>query len=292
MANAFLNAGATSLAAANWSDATGIVNSATLYVQSGTQTVTGGLTPSLTEGVINFDILSGFSGTIGSSAGSLAMETRAASASQTAQIPRVRYWASGGGFSYTPQGSGGASDNCFYFQLAGSGFSNITGTGTITRYEVDSGRGYVAPTIDSVDTYRWTISGGTVTIDGVSGSNEIHSLTISGGQVLLKRGIQGGTVAENSIEEGLNVYGGQVTIDAFGETISTAIVAGSAQVRVVNCGTITYLAAFGGELDFSNLQRPLTITKLTASPAVTIRPSPLLTISEYFPIGAGAEGLT
>jgi len=292
MANAFLNAGATSLAAANWSDATGIVNSATLYVQSGTQTVTGGLTPSLTEGVINFDILSGFSGSIGSSAGSLAMETRALSASQTAQLPRVRYWASGGGFSYTPQGSGGAADNCFYYQIAGSGFGNITGTGTVTRFESESGRSYIAPTIDSVDTYRWVITGGAVTIDGISGSNEIHSLTIAGGQVILKRGIVGGTVAENSVSEGLNVYGGQVTIDAFGETIAKSTIAGTANVRVLNCGTITYLGLFGGTLDFSGLQRPLTITTLAAAPGATVIPSPLLTITNYYPIGSGAEGLT
>ena len=292
MADAFLNAGATSLAAANWSDATGIVNSATLYVQSGTQTVTGGLTPSMTEGVINFDILSGFSGTIGSSAGSLAMETRTASLSQLTQIPRVRYWASGGGFSYTPQGSGGAANGCFYYQIAGSGFGNITGTGTVTRFEAESGRAYVAPTIDSVDTYRWVITGGAVTIDGIVGSNEIHSLTIAGGQVLLKRGIVGGVVAENSVSEGLNVYGGQVTIDAYGETIAKSTIAGTANVRVLNCGTITYLGIFGGTLDFSALQRPLTITTLAAAPGSTVIPSPLLTITNYYPIGSGAEGLT
>lgn len=292
MADAFLNAGATSLAAANWSDATGIANSATLYVQSGTQTVTGGLTPSLTEGVINFDILSGFSGTIGSSAGSLAMETRTASLSQLTQIPRVRYWASGGGFSYTPQGSGGAANGCFYYQIAGSGFGNITGTGTVTRFEAESGRAYVAPTIDSVDTYRWVITGGAVTIDGIVGSNEIHSLTIAGGQVLLKRGIVGGVVAENSVSEGLNIYGGQVTIDAYGETIAKSTIAGTANVRVLNCGTITYLGLFGGTLDFSALQRPLTITTLAAAPGSTVIPSPLLTITNYYPIGSGAEGLT
>lgn len=292
MADAFLNAGATSLAAANWSDATGIVNSATLYVQSGTQTVTGGLTPSMTEGVINFDILSGFSGTIGSSAGSLAMETRTASLSQADQLPRVRYWASGGGFSYTPQGSGGAANGCFFYQIAGSGFGNITGTGTVTRFEAESGRAYIAPTIDSVDTYRWVITGGAVTIDGIAGSNEIHSLTIAGGQVILKRGIVGGVVAENSVSEGLNIYGGQVTIDAYGETIAKSTIAGTANVRVLNCGTITYLAAFGGTLDFSALQRPLTITTLTAAPGATVIPSPLLTITNYYPIGSGAEGLT
>lgn len=295
MADSFLLPGATSLAssASNWSDTNGItVNSATCYIQSGTQTITGGLTPSLSEGVNNLDILSGFSGTIGSSAGSLAMETRAASASEPNQLPRVRYWASGGGFSYTPQGSGAAANNCFFYQIAGSGFGNITGTGTVTRFEAESGRAYVAPTIDSVDTYRWVITGGAVTIDGASGSNEIHSLTVAGGQVTLKRGIVGGTVAECGIEEGLNVYGGQVTIDAFSETISTMVVAGTANVRVLNCGTITYLALFGGQLDFSSLQRPLTITRLTAAPGATVVTSPLLTITEYYPINSGAEGLT
>ena len=296
MADAFLNAGATSLAAANWSDATGYNSGTpTLYVQTGTQTITGGLAPGsgTYAALYNFDVLSGFSGTIGSSAGAFAIETANAAFNQATQLPRVRYWASGGGFTYSPQGAdAGITNECHYYQIAGSGFGNINGTGIVRRLEAESGRAYVAPTIDSVSTYRWTITGGAVTIDGSVGSTKIHSLTIAGGQVILKRGIQGGTVAENSVSEGLNVYGGQVTIDAYGETIAKSTIAGTANVRVLNCGTITYLGIFGGTLDFSALQRPLTITTLAAAPGSTVIPSPLLTITNYYPIGSGAEGLT
>lgn len=296
MANAFLNAGATSLAAANWSEAPGYDSGTpTLYVQTGTQTITGGLAPASGAYVAlyNFDILSGFSGTIGGQAGSFAIETANAAFSQTTQLPRVRHWASGGALFYTPQGAdAGITNECHYYQLAGSGFSYVNGTAIVRRFEAESGRGYIAPTIDSVATYRWTITGGAVTIDGSIGSTKIHSLTIAGGQVILKRGVQGGTVAENSVSEGLNVYGGQVTIDAYGETIAKSTIAGSANVRVLNCGTITYLGLFGGTLDFSALQRPLTITTLAAAPGATVIPSPLLTITNYYPIGSGANGLT
>lgn len=296
MANAFLNAGATSLAAANWSDTTGYDSGTpTLYVQTGSQSITGGLAPASGSyaALYNFDVLSGFSGAIGGPAGSFAIETANAAFNQATQLPRVRYWASGGQLYYTPQGAdAGITNECHYFQIAGSGSGNINGTGIVRRVEVESGRGYVAPTVDSVATYRWTLTGGAVIIDGAVGSTKIHSLTIAGGQHTLKRGIQGGTVAENSVSEGLNVYGGQVTIDAYGETIAKATVAGTANVRVLNCGTITYLGLFGGKLDFSALQRPLTITTLAAAPGATVVTSPLLTITNYYPIGSGAEGLT
>lgn len=291
MPAAFLNAGATSLAAANWTDATGFADSAELYVQSGTQTVTGGLTTSLTNGIQNLDILSGWSGNIGGANGSLAVETRSSLLNQATQIPRVRYYASGGTFYYTPQGGGAASDLCDYYQIAGSGSGYLTGTGTVKRLESNGGRLYVGTAIGSVANFRWVFANGTVTVDGVSGSTKIHALTIAGGQHLLKKGIQGTSITATGFTEGLNVCGGSVTIDAYAETFSDIRIYGG-YVQIVNAGTCAVVSGYSGTLDFSKLQRPLTLTLLEDAPGLTVIPSRLLTITTRNPIGPGANGLT
>jgi len=291
MANAYLNAGATSLAAANWSDSIGFAANATLFVQTGTQTITGGLTPSIATGINNFDVLPGFSGNIGGAAGSLAVETDSASLNQVTQIPRIRYNAAGGTLYYTPQGAGAAADVCDFFQVNGSGSAFLTGTGTVKRVEVQSGRLYVSPTIGSVATYRWELAGGTTTIDGISGSTKIHAVTVAGGQHLLKKGIQGSTMASTTFVEGLNVCNGSIVIDAYGETISDLRIYGG-YVTVVNCGTIAVCSGYNGTLDFSKLQRPVTVTLLEDAPGLTVIPSKLLTITTRNPIGTGANGLT
>jgi hypothetical protein len=262
-----------------------------LYIQSGTQTVTGDLTPSLANGIQNLDILSGWSGTIGGANGSLAVETRSSLINQVTQIPRVRYYASGGTFYYTPQGAGAAANVCDYYQIAGSGNGYLTGTGTVKRLESNGGRLYVGTAVTSVATFRWMFSGGTVTIDGVVGTTKVHALTISGGQHLLKRGVQGSTMASTGFVEGLNVAGGAVTIDAYAETISDLRLYGG-YVTVVNCGAIAVVSGYSGTLDFSKLQRPVTVTLLEDSPGLTVIPSRLLTITTRNPIGPGANGLT
>ena len=161
------------------------------------------------------------------------------------------------------------------------------------RLEVESGPYYVGTSIDGVTTYRWTLAGGSGTIDGIVGSTKLFSVAVTGGSHTVKRGIQGGTVAENSTKEGLNVYGGVVTIDAFAETISDMTIAGGT-VIVRNCGTITYIGGFSGVLDLSQLQRPLTITTLSDAQTLTIVPPPpgLLTITNRYKIGHGSAGLT
>ena len=298
MANSYLNAGATSLAAANWSDTIGFAANATLFIQTGTQTITGGLAPSIATGINNLDILPGFSGNIGGAAGSLAVETDSASYAPATQIPRIRYNASGGTFYYTPQGAGAAGDVCDFFQINGSGSAFLTGTGTVKRVECQAGRLYVSPTIGSVATYRWVLAGGTSTIDGISGSTKIHAITVAGGQHLLKKGIQGSTMASTTFVEGLNVCNGSLVIDCYGETISDLRIYGG-YVTVVNCGTIAVCSGYNGTLDFSKLQRPVTLTLLEDAPGLTVIPSKLLTITAYSavtngrqPIGTGANGLT
>jgi hypothetical protein len=63
-------------------------------------------------------------------------------------------------------------------------------------------------------------------------------------------------------------------------------------VTVVNCGAIAVVSGYSGTLDFSKLQRPVTVTLLEDSPGLTVIPSRLLTITTRNPIGPGANGLT
>jgi hypothetical protein len=291
MADSFLTAGATSLAAANWSDATGFADNATLFVQSGSQTITAGLAPSLTNGIQNFDVLPGFSGLIGGASGSLAVETRSSLLNQELQIPRVRWFAGGGSLYYSPQGAGAASNVCDYLQINTGGSANITGTGTVRRLELEAGRLFVAEPIGGITAYRWVFSGGSSTIDGVTGSTKLFSLTVTGGVHTIKKGFQGGTVTANGVKEGLIVAGGSVTLDAFGETVSNIQMCGGT-LRVLNSGAIACITGSSGTLDFSQLQRPVTLTLLEDMPGLTVIPSPLLTITARNPVGTGAEGLT
>ncbi len=302
MANAYLTAGSASMLSAAWSDASGFsTDSATLFVQSGTQNVvtlpTSTYTSAGSQGFQNVDILPGFSGTIGNaSIGSLAMEAKTSIYNPSTQVPRFRYWASGGSCYYTPQGAGTATDTCDIIQIANGGAMVVTGTGTVKRVDQEGGRSIIYGTIDSVATYRWVFTGGSSTIN--SGSNKIHSITYSGGQHLLQRGIQGSTIAGTGFVEGLNIAGGSVTIDCVADTISELRVYGGT-VTVLNCGPIAAISAYGGTLDFSKLQRPVTVTLLEDSPGCRIIPSKLLTITAYSgatngrqPIGSGAIGLT
>lgn len=297
MSASFLNAGATAFANANWSDQ-GFIDDAELYIQSGTQTITGDLSPNINNGIQNLDILSGWSGNIGGANGSLAVETRSSLINYSTQIPRIRYYASGGTFYYSPQGAGTAANVCDYYQIGGSGSGYLTGTATVKRIESNGGRLYVGTNVTSVATFRWVFSGGTVTVDGSVGTTKIHALTVTGGQHLLKRGVQGSTMVSTGFVEGLNVAGGAVTIDAYGETISDLRMYGG-YVTIVNCGTIAAIGGYAGTLDFSKLQRPLTVTLLEDAPGLTVIPSRLLTITTYSgatngrqPINTGANGLT
>ncbi len=291
MADAFLTAGATSLAAANWSDATGFADNATLFVQSGSQTITAGLAPSLTNGIQNFDVLPGFSGLIGGTSGSLAVETRSSLLDQELQIPRVRWFAGGGSLYYSPAGAGAASNVCDYLQINTGGSANITGTATVRRLELEAGRLFVAEPIGGITAYRWVFSGGSSTIDGVSGSTRLFSLTVTGGVHTIKKGFQSGTITASGVLEGLVMCGGSVTLDAFDSATANINMYGGT-LRILNSGTITKITGAAGTLDFSQLQRPLVVSLLEDMPGLTVIPSPLLTITERNPVGTGAEGLT
>jgi hypothetical protein len=304
MANEVLNTGATSLASGNWKTlagaaGSGVVDDAELIIQNGTQAITSDITwTALTNGIKNLDISSGFSGNVAGTSGSLAFQTRNSLFSQTTQLPRVRYEASGGSLYYTAENAS-ANDECHYLQVNGGGFLYVTGTCSVRRLELQAGRVFVSQNVGSTANYRWVFTGGVGTIDVVNsgGTNDIHALTITGGQHLLKRGIQGTTVTAGSRTEGLTVAGGNVTVDAGSRNLSAVTVTGG-QLVVLNAGNpdvptagVTNLLALGGTIDFSRLQRPLTVTLVEDAPSCVIIPSKLLTITTRNPIGRGADGL-
>jgi hypothetical protein len=304
MANEVLNTGATSLASGNWKTlagaaGSGFVDDAELIIQNGTQAITSDITwTALTNGIKNLDISSGFSGNVAGTSGSLAFQTRNSLFSQTTQLPRVRYEASGGSLYYTAENAS-ANDECHYLQVNGGGFLYVTGTCSVRRLELQAGRVFVSQNVGSTANYRWVFTGGVGTIDVVNsgGTNDIHALTITGGQHLLKRGIQGTTVTAGSRTEGLTVAGGNVTVDAGSRNLSAVTVTGG-QLVVLNAGNpdvptagVTNLLALGGTIDFSRLQRPLTVTLVEDAPSCVIIPSKLLTITTRNAIGRGADGL-
>jgi hypothetical protein len=304
MSNEVLNTGATSLASGNWKTlagaaGSGFVDDAELIIQNGTQAITSDITwTALTNGIKNLDISSGFSGNVAGTSGSLAFQTRNSLFSQTTQLPRVRYEASGGSLYYTAENAS-ANDECHYLQVNGGGFLYVTGTCSVRRLELQAGRVFVSQNVGSTANYRWVFTGGVGTIDVVNsgGTNDIHALTITGGQHLLKRGIQGTTVTAGSRTEGLTVAGGNVTVDAGSRNLSAVTVTGG-QLVVLNAGNpdvptagVTNLLALGGTIDFSRLQRPLTVTLVEDAPSCVIIPSKLLTITTRNAIGRGADGL-
>lgn len=304
MATETLNTGSTSLAAANWrtlagAAGAGFVDDAELIIQNGTQAITNDITwTALTNGIKYLDISAGFAGTIGGSSGSLAFQTRNSLFNQVTQLPRVRYEASGGSLYYTPENAS-VNDEVHYLQVNGAGALYVTGTASVRRLELQAGRVYVSQNVGSIANYRWVFTGGTSTIDVVNsgGTNNIHALTVTGGQHLLKRGIQGTTVTAGGRTEGLTVTGGNVTVDAGAQNLSAVTVTGG-QLVVLNAGNpdvptagITNLLALGGTVDFSRLQRPMTITLVEDAPSCVIIPSKLLTITTRNPISRGADGL-
>jgi hypothetical protein len=304
MAIEILNTGSTSLASGNWKTlagaaGSGIVDDAELLIQTGTQSITSDVTwTSLTNGIKYLDISPGFAGNIAGTSGSLAFQTRNSLFSQITQLPRVRYEASGGTLYYTAENAS-ANDECHYLQVNGGGGLYVTGTCSVRRLELTAGRIWVNQNVGSVANYRWVFAGGTSTIEVVNsgGTNNIHALTVTGGQHLLKRGIQGTTVTAGGRVEGLQVHGGSVTIDAGSQNVAAMTVTGGT-VTVLNAGNpdtttagVTNLLALGGTLDFSRLSRPMTLSLVEDAPSCTIIPSKYLTITTRNPIGPGADGL-
>ena len=91
MATIYLNDGATSLAAANWSDATGLVNSATGVIRSGGQSITSDVDFNAVN-VLSLRIAEQFTGTIGSAAAPLWLDATDGSAAEWKEVENMLHW--------------------------------------------------------------------------------------------------------------------------------------------------------------------------------------------------------
>lgn len=178
----YLNTGATDVAPANWSDATGIVEDATNIIdaQGGTsQAIITSVDRSAIAGVDTFSIQATFSGSVGTQSNPLKMGCKT----------KFQNAASGGTVNYQAANIAGAgaapttANLCSLYVHSGPGTSNILG-GTVT--EIQQGQGTVNVNASTVVT-TVNHSGGTATYE--YNATAITTLTISSGVVILRRGV-------------------------------------------------------------------------------------------------------
>lgn len=243
---AYLNEGAVSLAAANWSDATGFAEDAILAITSGSQTITTSLDQSgVTNGIDTLDILPGFTGRIGG-AGYGSLKLRATSGLTN----RVIYNAGGGSLYLQAAGSGTNEITNFWMSSLGSCY--LTG-GTFVNTVL--GQGSLSVDSTTVLTTSTTLNGGAAIIQ--SNGTGMTTLNVSGGAHVIKRGATT-----------INVYGrGRLTIDASTSTITTLnILSPDAEVTLLSSGTITTINNWG-RLIADKMSRAVTFTTYNEGPA-------------------------
>lgn len=241
MAYAYLTTGATDLTAASWSDATGFANSATLAIETGSQTIVSSLNQSaLGTGINYLHVMPGFSGDIGSaSAGSLIVDADAGT------DPHIMYAASGGQFFLT---AGGGNTLITRIECnTNGGTLRLTG-GIVTN--LDMVKGTCTVNASTVVTNAYLV-GGSATIE--YNATALTILTIKGGTHTLKR------TANTVIMSGGTLY---VDIDSgnFGATSLTM----TDGLVVLLSGNMPVAVYIGGTLDASRLKRAATIAGTSA----------------------------
>lgn len=216
---AYLIGQSISLAAANWSDATGFADNAALEIRDGQQTISAGLDQSaLTEGVSTIDVGPGFSGNIGGPSGSLKCDVDGSG------TPQFRYAAAGGSLYYEAKGD---NNLCVRFVNSSSARAYLTG-GTFTTLELNSGYTEVSDSV-TLSSQTVNLTGGTLKCDAVIGT-----LNQWGGNAILTKApttwIQwGGTGVHDSASGNITTFsqGPNGHLDHRGGNIATFTIAGS-----------------------------------------------------------------
>lgn len=246
MATAYLNNGATDLAAANWSDATGLASSATCVIDAGGQAIVSNLDWSsaiASTRLASLAIRKPFTGSIGNSTvGPLKINASTAI-----------YYAAGGGSLYW-QSAGPSSNTTALFEMpSGSGGACYMQGGTVTQANIFGGQCYVNSS--TVITTMYTQSS-SVTIDyNATGLTTLY--VMAGSTVYLKRSATNVVVLQ----------GGTLIIDGDGITITTLRVSGG--LVDLRSGDISTLTGEGGNITGQSLRRDSTI----AGTAATIYPN-------------------
>ena len=161
---ATLNEGATSLAAANWSDATGFADNATLVINKpfgNGAAVTAGLDQSgLTTGIDSLDIKKGAAGIIGGSGTSLEVDADSASTDGISNHGNVTLYLQGGGSSLIQNFDCGANSRNY---LTGGTFTTTTVQGgylsanestVLTNFDAYGGNGVIEYKSDKITLAR------------------------------------------------------------------------------------------------------------------------------------------
>lgn len=272
MAIAYLNEGAVSLAAANWSDATGFANNATLVIASGSQTITTALDQSgLSGGIDTLDIGPQFTGRIGSpSTGPLKVD-----ADEGGSTHRITYNAGGGVLYLQAAGDNNLISN---FWKSSPGAAYLMG-GTFTNVILGEGPLSVngSTTVDNA-----YLKGGNSTFEAGTG---FKVLNVYSGTHLIKRNF---IASGSGGSETLNIYGGTVVLD-------TTTTGNLTTVNVFKDGTLRLLSSdaiatlnLEGYADFSQAKVAITISTANLGPLYKINESANVTISTRAAAGAKA----
>jgi len=240
MAVAYLNDGATSLAAANWTDATGFANAATLIIDKGSATSFTNVDQSaLGTGIDYLYIRRGFSGALQDAAGA-PLKVDADGGSVNAIV-----YGAGGGLARIQ--AGGGSTLITNIENSGAGALYLVG-GTFTNAFLASGTTDINGSSVVTNLY---VTGGTNTV-----AYNATALTIfeqTAGVTTLKRGVatgrmNGGTLILDFDDAGTGT-------GTFG---STAFEWNGGTIILKN-GNISNFTWRGGSLDLSMLRRDVTI---------------------------------
>lgn len=248
MATAYLNDGATSFAAASWSDATGFANGATLVVPTGGQSITASLDQSALTGINFFRVSRPFTGNIGSpSAGPLKVDvddvTGEWNSGAGAGYAKLEYLAGGGQMYYQAAGNSNVCENLFID--TGGEFYAMGGTFNYVKiYRASRVNFNASSTIGTANLY----GPGGVTLEYKSSG--LTTLNVFGGSHVVRR--PGTTI---------NVYGGTVTYDVETGTTTTINQYGGTVFHVA--GAVTTWNGYSGVRDSSRLRREATIATQT-----------------------------
>ena len=173
MAEAYLNEGATSFAAANWSDSTGFADNAELVVNVPFGPVTAGLDQSsLTTGIDYLEFKPGAVGIVGGAGSSLQVDADSAGGDYIRNRGNVTLYVTGGGT--------GQINN---MDLGGQQRTWLTG-GTVTDLTMDGGTLNVAEAAVVTNGY---LAGGAS--EWGYNSTKVTELTIDGGSHVIRRGV-------------------------------------------------------------------------------------------------------
>ena len=238
MAIAYLNEGAVSLAAANWSDATGFADNATLIIDkpfgAGQPLTTQTDQSGLTTGIDYLDIHAGGVGQLGTGASPLRVDADTAAGDGITNYGRVKLFlaAAGGSTTINNFSCGAGSDNTL---TSGTFGQVVVEGGTLTAEE--------SAVITNFDAY-----GGRGEIK--YNSTKITLCRIMRGSWTIRRACTSIIIGENA-----NVT---IDVDDAASMTSTAITNYGGTLTIVN-GAYPTLTSIGGAIDLSRARRPFTL---------------------------------